>query len=241
MEQLVDGYHLRVEAGRQAYDNAQMDDYRGLRRDCFRWSPPARMRLRARFSHPESALRGTAGFGFWNDPTPGRGRMPALPRAVWFFFASPPSNMALDVNVPGWGWKASTFDAMQARFYALAPALPLAAPFMHSGALRRRLWPPFQRALGVREALLDLDMTAWHEYEVVWGPRTARFAVDGRPVLDGAPSPRGPLGLVLWIDNQYAVVTPWGRLGHGALDTPGAQWMEVEGISVELGESKAKT
>ncbi|MGH2487309.1 MAG: hypothetical protein ACRDHE_14975, partial [Ktedonobacterales bacterium] len=49
-----------------------------------------------------SSLRGTAGFGFWNYPLTRAGGVPRLPNAVWFFAASPPSNMALVPGRPGW-------------------------------------------------------------------------------------------------------------------------------------------
>jgi hypothetical protein len=56
--------------------------------------------------------------------------------------------------------------------------------------------------------------------------------------MEHAPSPRGPLGFVMWLDNQYMVVTPWGRLGWGLLDEPGCQWMEVDWLAVEPGSTK---
>jgi hypothetical protein len=57
------------------------------------------MTVRACFSHPAGTLRGTAGFGFWNDPFLMTGaRLPALPRAIWFFYASAPSEMKLDLD-----------------------------------------------------------------------------------------------------------------------------------------------
>jgi hypothetical protein len=63
------------------------------------WRPPLTLRARSRFTHPaESDLLGTAGFGFWNDFFMG-GRIPTL-RAIWFFHASPPSDMRLDVGLP---------------------------------------------------------------------------------------------------------------------------------------------
>jgi hypothetical protein len=34
-----------------------------------------------------------------------------LPRAIWFFYASPPSHMDLALDVPGYGWKAAMIDA----------------------------------------------------------------------------------------------------------------------------------
>ena len=60
-------------------------------------------------------------------------------------------------------------------------------------------------------------------------------SVDEKPVLEEAPSPRGPLGFVMWLDNQYMVMTPWGRLGWGLLDIPGSQWMEVDWLALESG------
>jgi hypothetical protein len=217
-----------------AYSNAQLDDYEDKPRARFPWRPPLTMTVRARFSNPGNELKGTAGFGFWNDPFVwGYRRGPALPRAIWFFFASPPSNMALDVNVPGRGWKAATIDADRPAFAALLPFLPFAVPLMNVPSLYRQLWPGLQHTMLVREALLDVDMTAWHTYELVWLPDHSRFTVDERVVLDDAPSPRGPLGFVLWMDNQYAIVTPWGQLGHGTLAVQGAQWLEISEITIE--------
>ena len=70
-------------------------------------------------------------------------------------------------------------------------------------------------------------------YVVEWGAKTARFWVDGQVVLDCITPPRGPLGLVIWLDNQFMVVTPQGRLRHGMLAKPGEQWMEIESVRIE--------
>ncbi len=104
---------------------------------------------------------------------------------------------------------------------------------MNLRALYRRFWPPVQRALKVREAVIGAGMTEWHTYTLEWREREVRFEVDGEPVLAGAPSPRGPLGFVIWMDNQYMVATPWGRLAWGLLDVPGVQWMEVEEVMIQ--------
>jgi hypothetical protein len=217
------------------YTNAQIDDYsRRTGRRHFAWRPPVSLRVRARFSHRESELRGTAGFGFWNDPFLMTDlRMPARPQAIWFFFGSPPGNMKLDWRVPGSGWKAAALDAARPASLVLAPLAPLAVLLMNARPLYRALWPRIQRALRIREALLALDMTAWHTYELDWGRHRARFRVDGRPVCTAFPSPRGPLGLVVWMDNQYMVVTPQGRFRWGVLEVEGPQWMEIERLSVE--------
>ncbi|MBN1177764.1 MAG: hypothetical protein JXD18_01020 [Anaerolineae bacterium] len=232
-----DGTALRfvtTDASARTYTDAQLDDYQGLRRRDFLWRPPVRLTVRARFSHPNGALRGTAGFGFWNDPFMMTGaRPPTLPRAVWFFYASPPSNMKLDRDVPGHGWKAATLDALRPAALALLPCAPAAALLMNLRPLYRTLWPPIQRALAAREALLPIEMTAWHTYTLEWGRDITRFEVDGAAVLESAPGPRGPLGFVMWLDNQYMVATPWGKVRWGLLDAPGRQWMAVEHVSIE--------
>ena len=225
---------VHADASAEGYTDAQLDDYQGLARSRFLWRPPLSMRVRARFSHEKDELRGTAGFGFWNDPFMMTGwRFPTLPRAVWFFFSSPPSNMVLDPALPGRGWKAMALDALRLRFVASLPLLPVVAALMNVRTLRRRIWPPFQRAIRGAESVLDVDMKTWHIYELSWMPETVSFSVDGRTVLSAAPSPAGPLGFVVWLDNQYAAITPWGKLGYGLLETAGRQWLELDEISIE--------
>jgi hypothetical protein len=221
------------------YSNAQLDDYHHLARCRFKWCPPLKLTVRARFSHPEAQLQGTAGFGFWNDPfLMTRLRLPTLPRAAWFFYASPPADMKLALETPGHGWKAATIDALHPAALLWAPAMPLAVPLMNLRPLYRKLWPPIQKALKIRETKLVVDMTQWHVYVLEWGLKRSRFSLAREahlpptPVLE-APSPRGPLGFVMWLDNQYLVVTPWGRLHWGLLDAPGRQWLEVDWFAIE--------
>jgi len=226
------------DASSRRYTNAQIDDYHELPRRRFPWRPPVTLTVRARFSHSAGALRGTAGFGLWNNPfVPAARQLSTLPRAVWFFYASPPSNMKLDLHAPGCGWKAATIDALRWPFFALLPAAPLAIPLMHLRAVYRRLWPLGQRAIGVSEAPLAVEMTDWHTYVIQWETKRARFFIDDAPVLDCATSPHGPLGFVMWLDNQYAVVTPWGKLGFGLLDAPGRQWMEIKELLITPGRN----
>jgi hypothetical protein len=228
------------DATSEEYSNAQIDDYQGLPRRRFLWRPPLRLTVRARFSDQPGRLQGTAGFGFWNDPFLMTGaRVPTLPRAVWFFYASPASNIKLDAQAPGHGWKAATLDALRPVALLLAPLAPLAVPLMNVRPLYRALWPAIQRALNVRETLIAGDMTRWQTYVLEWGVESTRFSLGDRskgrpttPVLD-APSPRGPLGFVMWLDNQYMVATPWGQLRWGLLDVPGCQWMDVDKLAIE--------
>ena len=236
------------------YSDAQIDDYQGLPRRRFPWRPPLRLAVRARFSHPAAddapvgiatpaaGLRGTAGFGFWNDPFLMTGaRVPVLPRAIWFFYGSPPSDMKLDLQTPGHGWKAATIDALRPVALLLAPLAPSAVLLMNVRSLYRVLWPSIQRALNVREAAVGVDMSEWHTYVIEWEAGWTHFAVDGETILGNAPSPRGPLGFVMWMDNQYMVVTPWGRLKWGLLDVPGSQWMEVDWFTLESKGGRSHT
>jgi hypothetical protein len=235
LERAGDALRLVVAGAiRRRYSDAQIDDYQGLARRRFPWRPPLRLEMRARFSHASGVLRGTAGFGFWNDPFLMTGaRAPALPRALWFFYGSPPSDMKLDLAVPGRGWKAATIDALRPVACLLVPLFPLAVILMNVRPLYRRLWPPIQRALNVRERLVAADMTGWHTYSIEWGRERVSFLVDGQPLLVDASAPRGPLGFVMWLDNQYLVATPQGRLRWGLLDVTCRQWMEVDRLLIE--------
>src|SRR3982751_1520550 len=82
-------------ARRDRYADAQIDDYPDLARRHFPWHPPLTLTGRARVSGP---IVGTAGFGFWNNPFSPLGGRPALPAAIWFFHASPPSDMPLALD-----------------------------------------------------------------------------------------------------------------------------------------------
>jgi len=228
---------VNTDTSSRHYTDAQIDDYRGLPRRRFPWCAPLTLTVRARFSHPAGALSGTAGFGFWNDPFMITGtRVPTLPRAIWFFHASPPSDMKLDMYASGHGWKAAMIDALRWPFFLLAPTAPLAIPLMSFRRLYCALWPVGQRAMGVREALVTADMTAWHTYVIEWSTERARFTVDAESVLESDMPPRGRLGFVMWLDNLYAVVTPRGRFGYGWLDAPGRQWMEADALMIEPGQ-----
>jgi hypothetical protein len=79
---------------------------------------------------------------------------------------------------------------------------------------------------------IDTDVTQWHEYSIHWLTEGCLFAIDGNEVLITPTTPASPLGLVIWIDNQFAAWTPEGRLGYGTLENPEA-WMEIGKISVK--------
>ena len=230
---------------RGRYSNAQIDDYGKPRRANFLWRPPVHMQLRARASLPAYAaqpepvhdasrryLLGTAGFGFWNGLLTLGGGVPRLPEAVWFFAASPPSNMALVPGSAGWGWKAQVVHAH--RPGAVLAAIPTLATvgwtrLSGHGSASAARW--VQRLSGASEAHLRTSFEDWHEYELDWHPDHACFRVDGIPVLDVPAPPRGPLGFVAWIDNQYAVATPEGALRFGTVSSS-AEWLEIDWLRI---------
>ncbi|MBL8148094.1 MAG: hypothetical protein JNL34_17080 [Anaerolineae bacterium] len=220
------------------YSNAQVTDY-GFKAQAhafhFRWRPPLRLTVRARATAAGGALHGTAGFGFWNHPfSPDVQRFPRLPQAIWFFFASPPSNMALARGVPGHGWKAAQIDATRRRLLALAPLAPLAALAYRSHRLYDRWYPPLQRAMRIGEHLLDPGLLAdWHTYVIEWRVNGARFAVDGDMVLETASAPSGPAGFIAWMDTRWAVVTPQGRLSFGLTPVADPQALLMESVEIE--------
>lgn len=231
------------------YSDAQIDDYAALPPSRFPWRPPLRLAVRARASHPahppedtpdtpaavdnggQPYLRGTAGFGFWNYPFSLSGAVLRLPDAIWFFAASPPSNMALVPGIPGWGWKAQVVHAHRpGAVVAGVPALGAMLWARASGRERAAArW--VRRVSGASEVPLDADLRDWHEYTLDWGRDVARFAVDGREVLAVPNPPRGPLGFVAWIDNQYAVATPRGAFRFGTLASD-AEWLELDRLRI---------
>ncbi len=233
-------YRLQIPPTRQGYSDAQLDDY-GLATVKGRADYPWRvlqtgvsLRVVARFSHGQGVLLGTAGFGFWNapfgDPTV---RFPARPSACWFFYASAPNDLPLAPRGPGRGWFAATLDATRPSALPLIPLAPFVLLANRVETIRRRLWPWVQKRLAISFAPLAVDMQAWHEYRLDWQREGCVFMVDGRTLLHTPFSPRGPLGFVCWIDNQYMVATEYGRFRWGTLATEEAQWLELQACKLK--------
>jgi hypothetical protein len=159
-------------------------------------------------------------------------RLPVLPNAAWFFFASSPNFLSLRDDLPAEGSLAATFRAprLPAALLALgAPALPL---FFLPPAVRRLR--RFARQVVKQAAvLMKHDVIQWHAYELLWDQQRVRLAVDEATVLDTPVIPAGPLGLVLWVDNQYAALPPDGRVGFGTLANPEAAWVEIAGLEID--------
>ncbi len=224
------------EGGSSAYRYAQIDDYSPLARNRFLWRETATLSLRCRVS--DHSLPGTWGFGLWNDPFAaalglgGMGRrLPALPNCAWFFYASPENHLSFSADRPGNGFLAQTFCAPRIPSALLAPGifgLPLLLVQPVSKWLRASLAAKLIREDAKR---LEIDVTQWHAYRLQWSQNRVEFTIDDEIVFLTETSPRGPLGFVLWIDNQFAAWRRDGSLGAGTLANPPA-WMELASVLI---------
>ena len=155
-----------------------------------------------------------------------------LPEAIWFFYASPPSNMSLVPGIPGWGWKAQVVHSMRAE--SLLSVLPTALA-TGWGRITGDVKPAsrwLQRLSGAHESMLGVEMTDWHTYTLEWTSSSATFWVDGIQALEVPHPPTRPLGFVAWLDNQYAIATPHGVLRFGSV-TCDEQWFELDFIRID--------
>jgi hypothetical protein len=223
------------------YRWAQLDDYMRLPRRRFPWRPAPgaalRLELRARVSAPD--LPGTWGFGLWNDPfSAGLGlggagmRLPALPNTAWFFYAGAGNHLAFRDTHPAQGFLAATFSAPRIPGLLLAPGA-LALPALAVRPLGRLLRRAIGRLVGEDGRLVPGDPTAWRAYRLDWRADRVTFFLDGEEIYSTPFSPRAPLGLVLWIDNQYAAFPPTGKVSLGTSPNPQPAWLELSDIQVE--------
>lgn len=227
---------LEIPTGESSYTNAQIDDYGGRKRRDYLWQKPpgVTLSLQARFSHSAGKLSGTAGFGFWNAPfgdptTP----WPTLPQATWFFLAAPPGDLPLNPDGLGQGLFASTLDATTWQALSMAPLAPPVILLNRWPPFKQKVWPKVQQRLGMSYQQLDqTDITNWHGYKLSWSQQGCTFWVDNKVILTTNQSPRGPLGFVCWIDNQYMQVTPTGRISTGSTETPYSQWLEIKQLNI---------
>ncbi|MCX6026624.1 MAG: hypothetical protein NTY23_10280 [Chloroflexi bacterium] len=235
-------WRLSLSASRR-YADAQLDDYRELARRALPWSPPVRLCLSAHTSTPRPS--GTFGFGFWNDPfsfgfgTRGAARrLPQTPQTAWFFYASPPSDMRLHHEVPGAGWKTATLRSRPLHPAVLLPGAAGAFLGMQLPPLRRGLFALMRRFYYAEETRLHFDPSQWHSYVIDWRLDRVVFLMDGEILAVSAEPPRAPLGLVIWMDNQFAVASPENGMRFGVVPISEPQWLEVANLHMTTGEPR---
>lgn len=228
LEKIDDGVRFILD-GAQAneYSDSQLDDFHGRGREAYLWRPPVSLKVQARFSHEQAALRGTAGFGWWNVPFRGDqvADVTVGPQVLWFFFGSPPSNLAASPGWAGHGWFAQglnvpTYPPWFMTLGMLALRLPLLNRLAHRAAT--------QATRATEQPLPNLDITQWHDYRIDWKRTHADFWLDNQRILRTTTPSKGPLALVLWMDNQWATLDGNG----GLLSVSGRQWMELRGVEI---------
>lgn len=225
------GWRLQVPAAR-GYVDAQLDDTQHRARGSFAHRPPLDFSLEARAVSASPC--GTLGFGFWNDPFPSIGSqagaeriLPAAPQALWFFHGSLESDLPFAPGSAGSGWRAASLRT---------PVLPpIVVTIAGAGLFAGLAIPPLRRLLvraawsvteGAQSAPLP-GLDRWRTYQIEWTRELATFRVDSVTVLEVRPSPSPPLGMVIWIDNQWAAFTEGRGLRFGVCPTNEPAWLEV--------------
>ncbi len=220
------GYLMKIPAGDSyAYRFAQIDDYFGLPRRKF---PHHALTLSLRARTSSSTIPGTWGFGLWNDPFgmslgfgANRFRLPTLPNAAWFFGASAENHLSFS-DKPAQGFLAQSFRSP--KFHASLIPAGMLLPF--SAKTTRRM---LSKVIAEDSSALGVDVTQWHSYKLEWSESRVAWYLDEVQVSESPVSPNPPLGLVIWIDNQFAAFKPDGKIGFGVLEG-GEEWLEIEDL-----------
>jgi hypothetical protein len=242
VKKIENGWRLGIGAGdASSYRDAQLDDYSGLRRSGFPHRPSTTLNPSTTFSLSLCArtstlsAAGTWGFGLWNDPfglSLGFGgspfRLPALPNAAWFFYASPQNYLSFTDDKPAQGFLAQTFRSP--KFHPLLIPAGLALPFSPLRKVTRNL---LSKVIDEDSSALSVDTTQWHRYRLEWGAKRVLFYVDDALVFESPVSPSPPMGVIIWIDNQYAAFTPEGKIAFGVLAGK-EEWLEVGEIVLQV-------
>ena len=231
LEPTARGLRLAVDGAPQGVlSDAELNDLRGARRRDLPWRPPLRLEVEAVASHPAEQMRGTAGFGFWNDPfNPAQGTA-AAPNAVWFFNASPPAHMPFTPDGAPHGWKAASLNGgTMPEWLASAGTALLRTPGL--GPLLYRV--ARNSAVRAAEAVLTSRLDERHVYRIDWRADRADFWVDDAHVLRASSPPVAPLGFVAWVDNNCADETGSADLALRRLAVPHRQWLEIATIRIE--------
>jgi hypothetical protein len=234
VEQVEPGlWRLSIPSGQNnQYRWAQLDDYSNLPRSRFLWQAPLRMKCSARVSHAD--LPGTWGFGFWNDPfnaslkIKGAGfHLPALPNTAWFFHASSENHLSLKTNRQACGFLAAIFSSPLIPTLALLPGY-IFAPLLFIPAVARTMMKIAAKVVRDEFSILDVNQTEWNSYRLELFEDRVDFYINDAFIYRTTRAPRGKLGALVWIDNQYAGFSPNGKFQAGLLENSQPAWLEIK-------------
>jgi len=152
------------------------------------------------------------------------------PNALWFFYASPQSDMAFARGVRGSGWKAATLNGGRADKLTMA----LGNLVFRLPGMSQLVFNLAQTLFHAHERILDdVALTDWHTYRLDWLARAAIFFVDDSEVLGAPNPPMVPLGFVAWVDNNAATMGPGRDFDFKRIAVPQRQWMELSRVRIE--------
>lgn len=238
-EKDIDGnYLLSIPPGPKGkYRWAQMDDYLEKPRKKFVWRKPTSLCLEARCDNSEHS--GTWGFGFWNDPfNTNLGvkgsvrRLPVLPNCAWYFYASPQNYLSFENKLPTQGFLAATYSSPLIPSVLFAPTIPFLPLLLSKKIAKSARW--LLRFLIKQDACsINVDVKDWHIYQINWQPHEVVFKIDQQIVLTTKKSPKGKLGIVIWVDNQYAAFHPDGLISFGTLPSQESTTLEIRNLSIQ--------
>ena len=232
IETIPSGWKLSIPKGpRGQYRLSQIDNYKGLSRNKYPINLNTKVSAQLKASSKDSP--GTWGFGLWNDPFGikvafgGQRRLPQGPNAAWFFFPAAENHLTFSnanyVNEA----HAGIFSTKQklGKLIALSPLILWA-----SGS--KWLRSQFSKRIQEDGQSLDIDVSKWHSYELEYRKDNIRFQIDGNEVFNSNIRIKTPLGLVIWIDNQYTAWLPNGKLKYGTLANEDF-WLEIKDLDVQ--------
>jgi len=236
-EGYVQGYQfLMPMISAKKYCLVQLDNYIDLPRRHFPHQPGFRFQVEARVSHQDCV--GTWGFGLWNDPfSMGVGMggvkrvLPVLPNAAWFFYGSPENYLSLRNDQGSTGLHAQIFRSPLLPGILSLLALPT-LPLVFVPAVVRLLRRTANILIKEEAQSIEINVKEWHTYALLWGKDQVRFWVDGILFFCSTLAPKGRLGFVLWMDNQYLRIDPQGAIKYGVLSIPNEQSMEIQHLTL---------
>jgi len=68
---------------------------------------------------------------------------------------------------------------------------------------------------------------------ISWQSDILIFSIDDSVVFQTFICTREPIGVVIWLDNQYAAWTPDGKISLGTLLNKTSTWIEVTDIEID--------
>ena len=231
------GYQLEIPAiDTKTYLLAQLDDYMDLSRTKFPHQPPLRLKLEARTVGCD--LQGTFGFGLWNDPfsfglgPAGMSKLlPVLPNVAWFFYGSSQNHLTLRDDQPADGFHVKTFRSPLIPSVFSLFALPM-LPFIFFHPTARWIRKLLRIFIKEESQAIAIDTGQWHVFSLEWWADHVIFKIDESWIFRSTTAPKGKLGLVIWVDNQFLRFDPKGKLSMGTLKTHSPQIMEFRNIEI---------